>query len=89
MLAPAAPQIPFIELFPELGPGHAERDEHAADLAIAYIAFGALSRADDGPVDPHLVRQLFLRYSGGLTETAQGVAQRLEIWVSWHAATLT
>jgi len=89
MLAPPTSQIPFIQFPAELGPAHAERNEHAADLAIAYIPFGAFGRADDGPVDPHLVRQLFLRDSGGLTEASQGVAQRLEIWMSWHAATLT
>jgi hypothetical protein len=89
MLAPAASQIPFIEFLAELGPAHAKREEHAADLAIAYIAFGALRGADNGPVDPHFVRQLFLRDSGGFTELSQGVAQRLEIWMSWHAATLT
>ena len=89
MLAPSSSQIPFIEFPAKLGPAHAERDEHAADLAIAYIPFGALGGADHGSVDPHFVRQLFLRDSGGFTEPPQGVAQRLEVWMSWHAATLT
>jgi hypothetical protein len=88
-LALASSLIPFIQLAPELGPAHAKRDEHAADLPISHIAFGALGRADDGPVDPHLIRQLFLRDSGGFTELSQCVAQRLEVRLSWHAARLT